>query len=431
MLTRQRIVSGFVFFLAVLSGLACVESPRKELFELVWGHIEESYPDPSFGGVDWHSVGERYRARVLEARTDEELFDLLNAMLFELGNSHIGIGRLKDASNVMSPYLVLDGSPGLDLRLIGGEAVVVSVKEDSPAERAGLFPGDVIEQIDDVALENFQFSSLEAPPSNPRNRRHLRTQQLLRRIFGEAGTRVRLQFRNAADERRIVSLPRVSRAGGQALVPGMPEVLFFLEVETRYLDRGIGYLRFNAFQPTQPHEILNAIASFHEAPGLIIDLRGNDGGSSAAMGAIASALLERDASVCRVVRRHSDTTLTFFGNAEAYTGSLAILVDGSSVSAAELFPSCLPPGRALIVGEQTPGAVTAGELELLPDAIAFVHPVAHYFTSDGVLLEGRGVLPDIPVSLTRAALSAGVDSQLEAALQALKRSAAKKAASHH
>src|SRR4051812_34322220 len=53
---------------------------RVELFEQVWKTIDEKYYDPSFNGVDWKAVRERYRPRVETVAGDEEFYDLLNQM---------------------------------------------------------------------------------------------------------------------------------------------------------------------------------------------------------------------------------------------------------------------------------------------------------------------------------------------------------------
>ena len=74
-------------------------------------------------------------------------------------------------------------------------------------------------------------------------------------------------------------------------------------------------------------------------------------------------------------------------------------------------------GRAGIVGERSPGGLTAMSVTKLPDDVILGYPVARLVTSDGRVLEGYGVLPDIPVTLDRGQLLNGVDAQLQAAIQ--------------
>ena len=98
-----------------------------------------------------------------------------------------------------------------------------------------------------------------------------------------------------------------------------------------------------------------------------------------------------------------------------------ILIDGASVSSAEEFAGALQAiDRAVIVGERSPGRVLVGDLMELPNGLFLMYPVEQTITADGTVLEGRGVVPDIPVGLDRDLLLQGVDSQLQAAIEYLK-----------
>jgi C-terminal processing protease CtpA/Prc len=109
---------------------------------------------------------------------------------------------------------------------------------------------------------------------------------------------------------------------------------------------------------------------------------------------------------------------------EAFTGPLVVLVDVLSGSSSEEFAGALQSqGRATIVGERTAGSVLVMDLKPLPDGGTLAYPLAQTQTADGTVLEGRGVIPDIAVSLNHESLLQGVDPQLEAALQALQEAA--------
>ena len=64
---------------------------RKETFEIVWKTVDEAYFDPTFGGVDWASVGEKYRARLETAEDKPALRKLLQSMIGELRKTHFSI----------------------------------------------------------------------------------------------------------------------------------------------------------------------------------------------------------------------------------------------------------------------------------------------------------------------------------------------------
>ncbi len=95
-----------------------------------------------------------------------------------------------------------------------------------------------------------------------------------------------------------------------------------------------------------------------------------------------------------------------------YAGPVVILVDTLSYSASEWVASGLQDlGRANIVGERSPGGVTAMNVKTLPHGARLGYPVAQVLAADRTVLEGYGVIPDIAVSLDRRQLLEGRDMQ--------------------
>jgi carboxyl-terminal processing protease len=76
-------------------------------------------------------------------------------------------------------------------------------------------------------------------------------------------------------------------------------------------------------------------------------------------------------------------------------------------------------GRAIIVGQPSLGAVLPSVIEKLPIGARLQYAIADFKTPHGVLIEGRGVLPDVPVEITRGELLAGRDPVLEKAISEL------------
>ena len=115
-------------------------------FGLVWKKVDETYFDTTFGGLNWKHTHDRYLPQATAAENDEEFYKLVNKMLWELNVSHANLvppGFLAKRE----PLVCAEGSPGIDVRMLNGLAVITSVRGGSPAEKAGLRPGHVIEAI--------------------------------------------------------------------------------------------------------------------------------------------------------------------------------------------------------------------------------------------------------------------------------------------
>lgn len=88
-----------------------------------------------------------------------------------------------------------------------------------------------------------------------------------------------------------------------------------------------------------------------------------------------------------------------------------------SASTSEIFAAGLQDhGRARIFGETSAGAALPAVIERLPNGDLFMHPMADLVRPSGERIEGRGVLPDVAVEVTREGLLKGIDAPLEAAL---------------
>jgi carboxyl-terminal processing protease len=102
---------------------------------------------------------------------------------------------------------------------------------------------------------------------------------------------------------------------------------------------------------------------------------------------------------------------------EPFAGPLAILVDGMTGSASECFAGGLQAlGRATVFGQTSMGQALPAFFDKLPNGDVLIHATGDFVTANGTRLEGRGVIPDEPVPVTRSDLLAGRDTALGAAL---------------
>lgn len=412
---RPRIIALFVALVILVELTPCKSQNNQYLstFEMVWNKVNVTYYDSTFGGLNWKDVHDRYQPQITAAVKDEEFYRLINKMLWELKVSHANLvppGSLA----IYEPCTFAEGSPGIDIRLLNGLAVITSVKPESPADSAGFGPGYVIQAIDKIPIEQIvrEAELRLSPPYNSRGRIAKITKAILGRIYGAPGTEVSIAY---SDEKGAKSEKKMMRTKRSGVALG-PKGTFFLavEFEAKRLDNGIGYIRVNTFQPPLATQISNAIKSLGNVPAIIFDLRGNSGGEIEKM----PDLFLTERALLHLNRARSGETKVFVDPAvDAFKGPLVLLIDPLSGSASELFAADLQAiGRAVVVGERSPGSVMESDVMIFPNGALFMYPVAQMATPNGTVLEGHGVVPDIEVGLDREMLLKGIDSQLESAL---------------
>lgn len=397
---------------------------RREAFDVVWRTVKEKHFDPTLGGLDWDGVRERYAPRVETVKSDSELYALLQQMLGELRQSHFSIippeAVIEDAASDPS-----NGGIGIDLRIIDGLAVITRVDPASAAESAGLRAGFVIKQIDQTIAEKFTSRVSQAAQSQSMIRL-LATRALMSRVEGKTDSTVRLVYLDGNNRQREAVIKR-EPLGGEMSEPfgNFPAQRTFFEA--RRLEGGVGYIRFNIFVMIQLNKVRAAIRSMHDAPGIIIDLRGNPGGIGAMANAIAAMTETRQTSLGTMKMRAGHINFAVFPQKDPFMGKVAILIDGGSASTSEVMAAGMQEiGRAIVVGERSAGAALPSIFTKLPTGALFQFAIGDFRTPKGTLVEGRGVTPDLEVKLSRRELLRGRDSQLDAAMEEIRKQAALK-----
>jgi carboxyl-terminal processing protease len=404
----KSLALAILFFAAAASGQPAATPARestpevrRKTFEKVWETVRDKFYDPDFNGVDWNKVHERYAPRVESVKTDAELYDLLNDMLGELHTSHL----LVFPPDALKSTRMLPASVGIGVETIDNKIVVTGVLPGSSAEQVGLRPGFVITRIDG------------APVTTPGWTRAL--------LDGAPQTRVSLEYMDEGDTPHTVTLKRQPLQGLlKDKIGGLSAYALFKE---KRLDGGVGYIRFSGFITGLEARIQAAVESMHDAPGLIIDLRGNGGGDSQIGRDLAGMLFDKPTQLMLTRKRHGeDNSYRARPSKNPYLGLVVILVDEDSGSASEEFAAGMQEaGRAFVVGKKTAGALMEAGFAKLPTGAYLQYAAAQPRTPKGVVIEGRGVIPDLEVNLTRAGLLKGDDAQLSAALRYIKQKTSK------
>ncbi len=372
-----------------------------ETFEEVWKTINEEYYDPTFRGVDWQAVHDRYLPRAKAATSDGGLTRVIEGMLSELRDAHTSYSPLQPQVGENTQPA---GSIGISLGEAEGKVVILEVEPDSDAARASVKPGMVLRTVNGKGVEQL-FAEIRSEFVGSSSERSMKSVMLGAILYGGfLGTERTLGVMGFDDKLFEVKVTRRSVSPPPLLV-------------ARRLASGYGYIKFGAWQPPVDERFQTELAKLMDTPGLVIDLRGNGGGSRDVAWNIASNFFAAPVS-CGANKKRSGGVESYSTHKpdQVYKGAVVILVDEATASASELFSVVMQEhGRAKVIGRQTCGCALNGNQRKMKAGGTLRWSYRIYTSPRGRILEGSGVVPDETVALTIADLRRGRDAALQAA----------------
>ena len=271
-----------------------------------------------------------------------------------------------------------------------GVTTASSVYEDSPAMKAGMKDGDIIYQVEGRDVSGMALEEISGS------------------IKGEKGTTVEITVLRG-EEREEVSLT-ITRDTIQAET-----------VKTRMLEDEIGYLAISEFDSVTLEQYREGLAELtaQGMEGLIVDLRGNPGGNLDTVCEILDLMLPEGLIVYTEDKDGNRQEFTS-DEAQEVQVPLAVLVDGNSASASEIYAGAIQDyGIGQIVGTKTYGKGVVQTIYDLKDGTSLKLTVAEYFTPNGRNIDGEGITPDVEVTYQRDENDPEADNQLDRAVETL------------
>jgi carboxyl-terminal processing protease len=337
-------------------------------------------------------------------------------MLARLGQSHFGIVPAEVYAELQTG--TQGGcAPGIDVRVIGGKALVTRIQPGSSAARMGVRPGWEVVRVDGKPCGPV-LARIAGRFKASTELDLISSRAVLALLDGGADTELEVEFGRGTGETVALKLRREPPRGRTITFGNLPPMPFWLE--TRNLPDGVRYLSFNGwFEPeTLQGAFQSSMAKLEECRGFVIDLRGNPGGlGGMAMGAAGWFAKDSGQKLGTMILRGSSLKFVVFPRPQTFKGPLAILVDGCSASTSEIFAGGMQDAkRARIFGTRTAGAALPSMFERLPNGDGFQFAIANYISDGGQALEGRGVIPDQEVQPSQSELLAGRDPVLDRAL---------------
>jgi len=334
------------------------------------------------------------KTRYVEAPDDKKLLDGAIAGMLASLDPHSSFLDKDELDEVRKDDAGEYTGIGISVDFSAADMVVTAVTADSPADVAGIEPGDTIASIDGTTIVG------------------MRLPDIARRMRGVPGSALEIGFRRSGSGAvRTISLHRAA--------------LLAQTVRVRPMANGIAWIHVTAFEGRTAQDLVAALKTLDAGGtprGIVLDVRNDPGGLVSAAVGVAGAFLPpgtplfsargrataadaADATVTvdpRFYRRPGEPDVLADLPAWAQTVPLAVLVNGASASSAELLAGALQDHRrATVLGSRTFGKGSIQSIFPLTGDSAVKLTVARYFTPNGHEIQARGITPDVIVAQDR------------------------------
>jgi carboxyl-terminal processing protease len=311
---------------------------------------------------------------------DKTLLDnAINGMVTRLDphSSFLDKDELKNLETTVSGEFV---GIGVELTTDRGMLRVISAIHDTPAEKAGIRPGDLIVKVDDKLIQDMSVN------------------EAIKHIKGKPDTNVNITIIRKGEQKPIV-------------IPVKREIVKLEAVTSRLLSPGYGYVRLSLFQGPVAIQARTAIEklkneSHGQLKGFVLDLRSNPGGLLDVSADVVNLFLDKKATeyyhnlivYTRGRIQHSDIKYYAKDNDMIPNVPMVVLINGGTASASEIVSGALQDyKRAVVMGTRSFGKGSVQTVIPIDQDSALKLTTALYYTPSGREIQARGIEPDVIV----------------------------------
>jgi C-terminal processing protease CtpA/Prc len=382
----------------------------RRMLRTIKKELERRYYDPGFGGLDLEALFERASGEVASAESEVQLSGILVKTLLELDDSHTFF------IPPPTPYQV---DYGFEMAMVGDRCLVVGVKPGSLAAEDGLAPGCAVRMIEGVrpTRENLWSIDYALHLARPREKLHM-VVECPGNAAAERVVRARVsparQYQDITEW--VESIASRQRMGGVS------------PLRTRSIGDGLIAAQLSTFLVDES-VIDDAMERIRGRDALILDLRGNAGGSIEILRHLVGYLFDRDIVIGRRITRKKTEPVKAKRRSgkDVFSGPLVVLIDSRSASAAEAMARVIQlEKRGIVLGDRSAGAVMEARQRSYRQGHRYRFLLyglsiteADLVMRDGGRLEKVGVSPDEVVLPTPEDLAAGRDPVLARAADTL------------
>jgi C-terminal processing protease CtpA/Prc len=376
---------------------------RQAMLSTIYEDIRKEYYDPKFHGLDWNAKFAEAKQNVAKANTKTEANLQIAAMLEALDDSH---------THFIPPPRSVHEDYGFQYEMVGNRCFVMHVKPGSDAETKGLKRGDEVLTINGFIPTRDSLSKMK---------------YVLNVLYPQTG--VRLSVRDAAGSTHNLDVAAKEKET-PAILTGVDRWRASLDLQENRLQGAPAWIEFGdslmilrlsnfVFSDLNAEGLIEK-ARTHKA--LILDLRGNPGGSLETLKHFLAGFFENDVKIGDEVKRDKTTHSTTKTRHDPFTGKLFVLINSQSASAAEIFARVIQlEKRGIVIGDISSGSVMAAQFRshMYGTHQVLVYgselSVADFIMPDGKSLEHTGVTPDEKMLPSQEDLALNRDSVLSAA----------------
>ncbi len=394
-------------------------SQALDMLQVVSNDVRKHYYDPKLHGVDWDTAIAKARQEIEKTQSMNMAISYIAAAVDSLNDSH---------TNFYPPARLHRYYFGWHYEMIGDRCYVTNIRPDSDAEAKGIHPGDEVLTINGFLPDRKTLWKMEYVVETLRPQSSLK---LLLQIPPNGKSREVEVAATVTTRKRPTDLSWVPRREREDRARQMRARS--VELGEQLMILKLPYFVFSNAQ------IAGMLGHAKEHKALILDLRGNPGGSADTLKYLVGALFDREVKIADRTGRKDNKPLEAKPQHNVFAGKLIILIDSESASASELLARVVQlEKRGVVLGDQSAGSVMEAKYypNQLGSSLALFYGEeisdADVVMSDGKSLEHVGVTPDeliLPKGsdwaegrdpvLARAAALAGVNITPEAAAKLL------------
>jgi C-terminal processing protease CtpA/Prc len=407
-------------------------------FDAMIDLMRQEYAFTEYKGIDWDALAATFRPRFIEADEQNDVRGYLRALrdfIFAIPDGHL-------AGPFLSEDFLKATEAGLGMairELDDGRTIVNFLLEGGPADRAGIRLKAEILAINGLPVDEAVDATVAW--SGPFSAAHFKRLQQLRYVIrGELGATFEILFKNPEEQTEqtatLVAEDERDSFTFSSFEAGLTGVE--LPVDFELLDNGYGYVKIHSFSDNdfltvQLWERMIRQLKQHSAPGLIIDMRQNGGGSGFLADQMAAYFFDEPLELGNAGFYDESRDEFYFdprtvdryylpANDLRYQGKVAVLIGPNCKSACEFFSYNMSlQDRAAIVGQYPTGGLGGSVADFKMPGGQFVRfTVGRAVDMNGEIhIEGKGVAPTVRVPVNEETLFSNGDPIFDAAVQYL------------